>query len=108
MKNFWIVFFVLYSMIVFMQSCSNGQNKTENSAAAEDIYTCPMHPQVMEHHPGNCPVCGMKLVKKNTETVSTNNIQLESLLKPTNEFVIASLPVITPQQKNITLPVKVY
>lgn len=27
-------------------------------------YTCPMHPQVKQDHPGNCPICGMKLVKR--------------------------------------------
>ena len=27
-------------------------------------YTCPMHPQVRQDQPGNCPICGMKLVKK--------------------------------------------
>ncbi|SEO61368.1 efflux RND transporter periplasmic adaptor subunit [Mucilaginibacter sp. OK283] len=26
-------------------------------------YTCSMHPQVHEEHPGNCPICGMKLIK---------------------------------------------
>jgi Cu2+-exporting ATPase len=25
-------------------------------------YTCPMHPQVIQDKPGNCPICGMKLV----------------------------------------------
>ena len=25
-------------------------------------YTCPMHPEVITDHPGNCPKCGMKLV----------------------------------------------
>jgi Cu+-exporting ATPase len=25
------------------------------------IYTCPMHPQIRENHPGNCPICGMTL-----------------------------------------------
>jgi Heavy metal binding domain len=25
-------------------------------------YTCPMHPEVVTDHPGNCPKCGMKLV----------------------------------------------
>jgi hypothetical protein len=25
-------------------------------------YTCPMHPEVVMDHPGNCPKCGMKLV----------------------------------------------
>jgi Cu(I)/Ag(I) efflux system membrane fusion protein len=26
-------------------------------------YTCSMHPQVREDHDGNCPICGMKLIK---------------------------------------------
>lgn len=25
-------------------------------------YTCPMHPQVIQDHPGKCPICGMDLV----------------------------------------------
>jgi FtsP/CotA-like multicopper oxidase with cupredoxin domain/uncharacterized Zn finger protein (UPF0148 family) len=28
------------------------------------IWTCPMHPQVQKSGPGNCPICGMTLVKK--------------------------------------------
>ena len=29
--------------------------------AAEVIYTCPMHPQIRQVGPGNCPICGMAL-----------------------------------------------
>jgi Cu(I)/Ag(I) efflux system membrane fusion protein len=36
------------------------------------------------------------------------NISLETLLKPTDEFVVASLPVTTPQLKNINIPVNAY
>lgn len=25
------------------------------------IYTCPMHPEIRQSHPGNCPICGMTL-----------------------------------------------
>ena len=25
------------------------------------IYTCPMHPQIRQPRPGNCPICGMTL-----------------------------------------------
>ena len=28
------------------------------------IYTCPMHPQIEQDHPGNCPLCGMTLEPK--------------------------------------------
>jgi hypothetical protein len=27
-----------------------------------DRWTCPMHPEVVQSEPGNCPKCGMKLV----------------------------------------------
>ena len=29
--------------------------------AGEGTYTCPMHPEVIQDHPGNCPKCGMAL-----------------------------------------------
>src|SRR6185437_15264102 len=25
------------------------------------IYTCPMHPEIRQDHPGACPICGMAL-----------------------------------------------
>lgn len=28
------------------------------------FYTCSMHPEVITKEPGNCPICGMKLIKK--------------------------------------------
>ncbi len=30
-------------------------------ADAGTIYTCPMHPEIRQDHPGNCPICGMTL-----------------------------------------------
>jgi len=30
-------------------------------APAGTVYTCPMHPEVRQDHPGNCPKCGMTL-----------------------------------------------
>ncbi|MFO1264789.1 MAG: heavy metal translocating P-type ATPase [Rhodoferax sp.] len=33
----------------------------EQPVAAGTIYTCPMHPEVRQDHPGNCPKCGMTL-----------------------------------------------
>lgn len=29
--------------------------------AAGTIYTCPMHPEIRQDHPGSCPICGMTL-----------------------------------------------
>ena len=34
----------------------------ESAAAAPGtVYTCPMHPQIRQDHPGACPICGMTL-----------------------------------------------
>jgi RND family efflux transporter MFP subunit len=30
--------------------------------AAEQVWTCPMHPRIVEPEPGSCPICGMDLV----------------------------------------------
>jgi hypothetical protein len=39
----------------YADSASLGQNKNE-------VYTCPMHPDVKSDKPGKCPKCGMSLV----------------------------------------------
>ena len=38
-------------------------SKPEASTVSSDgtVYTCPMHPQVRQPSPGNCPICGMSL-----------------------------------------------
>jgi Cu+-exporting ATPase len=33
----------------------------EPPRAAGTVYTCPMHPEIRQDHPGNCPKCGMTL-----------------------------------------------
>lgn len=43
---------------------TKGKAPASDSAKVDSIYTCPMDPQVIKHEPGNCPLCGMKLVKK--------------------------------------------
>jgi Cu(I)/Ag(I) efflux system membrane fusion protein/cobalt-zinc-cadmium efflux system membrane fusion protein len=35
---------------------------------AQDLYTCGMHPQVVNEGPGSCPICGMNLTPLRTET----------------------------------------
>ena len=46
-----------------MATCAPSCSKHEQSKLAEKtLYTCGMHPQVVQDHPGDCPICGMKLV----------------------------------------------
>ena len=64
-------------------------------SAAKSIYTCPMHPEVQQDHPGNCPKCGMTLELK-TVTAGTDNEESAELRDMTRRFWIGAglaLPV---------------
>jgi Cu(I)/Ag(I) efflux system membrane fusion protein len=88
-------------LLIVAMGCKNKKDPhaMPNAETAKDVYTCPMHPQIIRDKPGKCPICEMDLVKKNTDGQKDDDIELEALLKPTNEFVISSIPVITMQKK---------
>ncbi|CAG0978094.1 partial Copper-transporting P-type ATPase, partial [Geobacteraceae bacterium] len=35
--------------------------KPEEKPQGNAVYTCPMHPEIEQDHPGDCPKCGMAL-----------------------------------------------
>jgi multidrug efflux pump subunit AcrA (membrane-fusion protein)/ribosomal protein S27E len=57
---------------VFFAGCSKDGDVNTAASAPEvkTLYTCGMHPQIIQDHPGNCPICGMKLtpIRKQTAT----------------------------------------
>jgi Cu+-exporting ATPase len=50
-------------------------------ASGKTIYTCPMHPEVQQDHPGNCPKCGMTLELKATAAVEDENPELTDMTR---------------------------
>ena len=40
---------------------SGSEQRTAANARESVAYTCPMHPQIRQIGPGNCPICGMAL-----------------------------------------------
>ena len=56
-------------------------------------YTCPMHPQIHSDITGTCSICGMQLEKIKSST-EPNAVSMEALLKPANEQVVASVPMV--------------
>ena len=48
----------------YTTNTSAAASAAPKSPAAADpgtIYTCPMHPEIRQDHPGDCPICGMTL-----------------------------------------------
>jgi Cu(I)/Ag(I) efflux system membrane fusion protein len=63
-----------------LTGCDRASEPSEDLAGAMDetalehaakhmdpTYVCPMHPQIVQDQPGNCPICGMDLVAKRPE-----------------------------------------
>jgi len=46
-----------------MDPSMHSDKKAEQDCEQSSKYTCPMHPEVQSDEPGDCPKCGMKLVK---------------------------------------------
>lgn len=86
-----LLLLIASGILIGLQSC---KNKKKVVQAGNTFYTCSMHPQIMEPHPGKCPICGMNLipVQKNDapksdelrlsdQQIQLGNIQVDTLGK---------------------------
>jgi P-type Cu+ transporter len=83
------------------ESYLQGKPKVELSTTAAVEYTCPMHPEIVQDHPGNCPICGMALEPKNVEATMDDSEYKEMRLR----FWIGallSIPVFLLAMSNMT------
>ncbi len=62
------------------------EKRTEVNADA--IYTCPMHPEIRQEGPGNCPICGMAL---EPVVVQSEEAENEELIDMTRRFKVSTL-----------------
>jgi membrane fusion protein, copper/silver efflux system len=83
---------VLVAAVLFV-SCKHPASTSSEAVAANDVYyTCSMHPQVKEEHPGKCPICQMELIAVpkssmkgsreihlNEQQIRLGNIQLDTI-----------------------------
>lgn len=62
---------------------------------SKSLYTCPMHPQIQQDHPGNCPICGMTLEPKTvTVEAEANSSEYHDMSLRFWIGVIFSIPVL--------------
>jgi Cu(I)/Ag(I) efflux system membrane fusion protein len=68
-----LVIGILLGWVIFGGSSSNS-NKEDNHTSVKNsqnqTWTCSMHPQIRQNEPGNCPICGMKLIPVGSEDIT--------------------------------------
>ena len=93
----------LIALLLMMASagCTPGKDKhaQEHQVGTTAVqYTCPMpEDSIFTDRPGICPKCGMELVKLAVGEAGQPDI--ESLLKPTNEFVLSAIPLVSMEKR---------
>ncbi|MCU0893267.1 MAG: heavy metal translocating P-type ATPase [Rhodospirillales bacterium] len=61
------------------------------AAPADAVYTCPMHPEIEQVGPGDCPICGMALDPK---TISVEQGPSAEYLDMRQRFVVGAILVL--------------
>lgn len=103
MKRYLSLLFLL--LFVATVAC---REQAHEHAEETATYTCPMHPQIVQHTPGTCPICGMDLVPQaaaHGETIPISD-NLAFLLQPTNQTIISAVATVTPVQKSVQAAVQ--
>jgi Cu+-exporting ATPase len=63
-------------------------------AAPGTIYTCPMHPQIRQVGPGNCPICGMALEPEVATAEAGPNPELVDMKRRFKFSVVLAVPLV--------------
>jgi len=58
-----VVLGLLFGWLLFGNSSNKEEEHNHNEVAeTNQMWTCSMHPQIMQPEPGDCPICGMDLI----------------------------------------------
>jgi Cu(I)/Ag(I) efflux system membrane fusion protein len=96
-KNVWIwtafaVIFITIATALFSGVLKGtGSDKDGENQASAKMYVCSMHPQVLQDHPGDCPICGMFLIEKIEEDKNMYDTTLNDVVLHVNESVLGSV-----------------
>jgi len=78
----WALVLVMALIAAGSVAYSFGLVDAESASASSVKYHCPMHPQIVQDRPGDCPICGMTLVKFQAPDPSSKPAASEEPKKP--------------------------
>ena len=88
MKKLTVIIFCLTSYFFASAQDMKGMdmNKKGGKQQVQPVtYTCPMHPEIHATKPGNCPKCGMKLIKEKPKQVKQPSMQKHDKMQMPND-----------------------
>jgi Cu+-exporting ATPase len=76
-------------------AAGGGLEKSAASAAyTPAVYTCPMHPEVRQAEPGNCPICGMALEPRTGSLEEEKNPELVNMTRRFWTSAVLTIPLL--------------
>lgn len=92
---------LLAGYLIFGGSTQTSNTDTENSNISDDhdhsgesmvqMWTCSMHPQIMQPESGDCPICGMDLIPAET---SADGLAMNEIKMTKNAMVLANVQTV--------------
>ncbi|MCH8874025.1 efflux RND transporter periplasmic adaptor subunit [candidate division KSB1 bacterium] len=81
-RTSWVLILSGFLMLtLLLAACGKGESDQETAQEGKQLYSCGMHPQVIQDEPGNCPICGMKLTPLRSEPAVTTTAEHEHSLE---------------------------
>lgn len=100
---------LLLGWAFFGGSSDKNADSTHEHATQNEMWTCSMHPQIMQPEPGSCPICGMDLIPAdaNADGLSAHQFKMTK-----NAMALANIETTTignseTSDKTITLSGKI-
>ena len=78
--TFIILLVITTGVGLFAVGCSRSADKNAAAPQTKTLYTCGMHPQIIQDHPGNCPICGMKLTPVRKQDANAGAAEAASII----------------------------
>jgi Cu+-exporting ATPase len=73
---------------------TDSQLASDPAANKEKTYTCPMHPEIRQKGPGNCPICGMALEPEEASLDEEKNPELVDFTRRLKVSASLAIPLL--------------